>query len=70
MGRESKGGDSGRVGWVGFPPRAEEFPSMSLVGPEKRVLGGSRNLVVFTAPSRPYEWALRHWPLMHQNYVH
>ena len=32
--------------------------------------GGSRNLVVFTAPSRPYEWALRHWSLMHQNYVH
>ena len=33
-------------------------------------LGWSRNLVVFTAPSRPYEWALRQWSLMHQNYVH
>ena len=29
---------------MGFPPRGEEFPSMSLVGPEKRVAVNSAHV--------------------------
>ena len=30
---------------MGFPPRGEEFPSMSLVGPEKRVVNFLTNIM-------------------------